>query len=277
MLHVNGLTRKNLIVATPMYGGQCTGFYMQGMMTLTSLCTSYGINMRTVVIGDSLITRARNRCVDIFKSICRDPDDKLMFIDSDVQFDAANVLKLMLMELDIVGALYPLKQINWKRVKSIIQKSPDFPAEDLPKAASDYVFNFIVPEGQSGKIEVSEPTEVRDLGTGFMMIKRKVFDAIEQAGLAKSYNPCSNEEIYSGPVVFDHFPCGIDKDLGIDGERNYLSEDWVFCRRWQKLGGKVYACPWMKLSHFGPMGFQGDLATLALSGAKIGEEFCPAQ
>lgn len=274
MIHMEGLTRKKLVVATPMYGGNCTGFYMQGMMGLSSLCTNYAVAMRTVILGDSLVTRARNRCVDVFKSLAPDPDDKLMFIDADIQFNPADVLKLMLLDKDVIGALYPLKQINWKRVKNIIRKNPDFAAEDLPRAATDYVFNVQYADGTNqGRIDVMEPTPVRDIGTGFVMIKRKVFDAIEEAGIAKPYHPCQNEEIFSGPIVYDHFSAGIDSEVGAGNDGIYLSEDWVFCRRWQKLGGVVYACPWIKLSHFGTMGFEGDLTTLALSGAKIGEEY----
>jgi hypothetical protein len=274
MIHIEGLTKKRLVVCTPMYSGQCTGFYLQGMMGLSSLCTSYGVQLRTVILSDSLVTRARNRCVDIFKSLSPDPDDKLMFIDADIQFNASDVLKLMLLDKDVVGALYPLKQINWKRVKNILIKNPEFSPDDLPRAATDYVFNLQYPEGQqSGKIDVTEPTRVRDLGTGFLMIKRKVFDALEDAGLAKPYNPCMNEEVFSGTQAYDHFTCGISSELGVGAEQNYLSEDWVFCRRWQKLGGEIYACPWIRLTHFGTMGFEGDLAALAVSGAKIGEEY----
>lgn len=274
MININGLTGKNLVVATPMYGGMCSGFYMQGMMQLAGLCANYGIRFKTIILGDSLVTRARNRCVDIFKSLVDEDSDPLMFIDADIQFNAADVLKLMLMDKPMAGALYPLKQLNWKRVAKIIQTKPDFPVDDLPKAATDYVFNFMVPPGQtSGKIDVSEPVEVRDIGTGFVMIRRHVFTELEASGMVKQYNPCSNEEIYSGSQVYDHFVAGIDTDLGVGDGQQYLSEDWAFCRRWQKIGGKVFACPWVKLSHYGQMGFQGDLTSLALSGAKIGEEY----
>jgi hypothetical protein len=273
MIWIEGLTQKKLVVATPMYAGNCTGFYMQGMMGLASLCTSYGVKFKTIILGDSLVTRGRNRCVDIFKATCSDPDDKLMFIDADIQFNPADVLKLMMLDKDVAGALYPLKKLNWQRVKSIITRQPDFPAEDLPRAACDYVFNIKFPVGSLMKIDVTEPTIVRDLGTGFLMIKRKVFDKIEEAGLAKSYTPCMNEEVYADTKVFDHFPAGIDTELNAGTEGAYLSEDWVFCRRWQKCGGEVYACPWIKLSHFGTMGFEGDMATLAASGSKIGEEW----
>lgn len=273
MIHIEGLTRKKLVVCTPMYSGNCTGFYLQGMMGLASLCTSYGVKLHTVILSDSLVTRGRNRCVDIFKSLASGPDDKLMFIDADIQFNAADVLKLMLLEKDVVGALYPLKQLNWKRAKSIMGRNPEFAPEDLPRACTDYVFNLKIDEGTSGKIDLTTPTKVRDLGTGFLMIKRKVFDAIEDAGLAKPYNPCMNEEVFSGPQAYDHFPCGISTELGVGDEGNYLSEDWVFCRRWTKIGGEVFACPWIRLTHFGVMGFEGDLGALAMSGAKLGEEF----
>lgn len=273
MIQIEGLTEKRLVVATPMYAGQCSGFYMRGMMELSSLCTSYGIRMNTIVLGDSLITRARNRCVDMFKSLTEDEDDRLMFIDSDIQFSGADVLRLMLLNKDCVGALYPLKQINWKRVQNILRRNPDIETEVLPRAASDYVFNVKLAKGETGgKINVNDPTLVRDLGTGFLMAKRKVFTALENSGLVKAYNPCMNEEIYSGPQMYDHFPVGIDSELGVGDEQAYLSEDWVMCRRWQKIGGEVYACPWMRLTHHGQMGFEGDMSALAYSGAKIGEE-----
>src|SRR5258708_9615299 len=97
MIWIEGLTQKKLVVATPMYAGNCTGFYMQGMMGLASLCTSYGVNLKTIILGDSLVTRGRNRCVDIFKATCSDPDDKLMFIDADIQFNASVLLKLIML------------------------------------------------------------------------------------------------------------------------------------------------------------------------------------
>lgn len=276
MIHVNGLTGKKLVVATPMYGGMCSGFYMQGMMGLAGLCANYGIKFHTIILGDSLVTRARNRCVDIFKSLVDDDNDKLMFIDADIQFHAADVLRIMMMDKPVIGALYPLKQINWNRVANILKSQPDFPPAELPRAASDYVFNFKLPPGETkGKIDVSTPVAVRDLGTGFLMIRRHVLTDIEAAGLVKQYNPCHNEEIYSGSTVYAHFTDGIDSEMGVGDADQFLSEDWAFCRRWQKLGGEVLVCPWIKLTHFGTMGYQGDLASLALSGARIGEEYDP--
>lgn len=272
-IEVAGLTGKKLTVGTPMYAGGCTGFYLQGMMSLASLCAQYDIPFQTIIVADSLVTRARNRVVDIFKSMNDNPDDVLMFIDSDIQFSAPDVFRLMMQDKDMVGALYPLKHINWKRVSNIVKNNPTFAPDDLAKAASDYVFNLkLEPGQQNGKIEIGEPVKVLDIGTGFVMIKRKVFDAIEESGIAKSYIPCHNEETFSGPRIYDHFPCGIDSELDIGKEDIYLSEDWVFCRRWQKLGGDVWACPWIRLSHFGTMGFQGDLTALANSGQKLGEE-----
>lgn len=167
MIKIEGLTGKKLIVATPMYGAQCTGHYMQGMMSLAGLCAWYGVRFSTIILGDSLVTRARNRCVDVFKSLCDGEEDvPLMFIDADVQFHAEDVLKMMMLNKDMVGALYPLKQLNWKRVTNIMRKNPDFPPDKLARAACDYVFNFQLPPGEkNGKIDVSQPTLVRDIGT----------------------------------------------------------------------------------------------------------------
>ena len=75
------LAKKKLFIATPMYGGQCSGLYTKSMADLTSVCAKHGIPLRHYFLfNESLITRARNYCVDEFlRSDCT----HLLFIDSD--------------------------------------------------------------------------------------------------------------------------------------------------------------------------------------------------
>jgi hypothetical protein len=47
----------------------------------------------------------------------------------------------------------------------------------------------------------------------------------------------------------------------------YLSEDYMFCYNVQKMGMKVWLCPWMQLKHVGSYIFGGSLAHLASIGA----------
>ena len=51
-------------------------------------------------------------------------------------------------------------------------------------------------------------------------------------------------------------------DTMIDPETNrYLSEDYAFCRLWQKIGGKVYADIVSGLTHYGNYSFKGNVGT----------------
>ena len=49
-------------------------------------------------------------------------------------------------------------------------------------------------------------------------------------------------------------------DTHIDEEdRRYLSEDYRFCRLWQKLGGEIWLDPKTELNHVGTYTFEGNV------------------
>jgi hypothetical protein len=41
----------------------------------------------------------------------------------------------------------------------------------------------------------------------------------------------------------------------------FLSEDYSFCRRWTDMGGEIWADLESRLTHVGPMVFNGNVAT----------------
>jgi len=43
----------------------------------------------------------------------------------------------------------------------------------------------------------------------------------------------------------------------------YLSEDYMFCQYWRKIGGSIWLCPWMKTTHMGTYAFQGNMPKIA--------------
>jgi hypothetical protein len=51
-------------------------------------------------------------------------------------------------------------------------------------------------------------------------------------------------------------------DVAIDQRGHYLSEDWLFCRRWSALGGEIWAHGKVLLNHVGHYEFQGDLSKM---------------
>ena len=94
-----------MMIATPMYGGMCTGAYVQGLLFTMAKMREVGVNcFWCQITNESLITRARNELVRIFleKEI-----DYLLFIDADIGFDQNAVAMLLAGDKDIACGIYP--------------------------------------------------------------------------------------------------------------------------------------------------------------------------
>jgi hypothetical protein len=257
------LQTKRLFVATPMYGGQNHGLYMKACLDLQGLCMQYGIQIKfSFLFNESLITRARNYLVDEF--LDRSDCTHLLFIDSDVNFNPQDVIALLALDKDVIGGPYPKKAIKWRSVKRAIEKNPDIDPQTLEKVAGDFVFN---PVKGTAQFTVSEPLSVLEIGTGFMLVKREVFDKMKEAYPEIKYKPD-----HVGQANFDgtryihaYFDTVIDTKDSITGggSDRYLSEDYMFCQMWRKIGGEIFLCPWMRTAHIGTYHFQGDMPAVA--------------
>lgn len=259
------LRKRRLFVAAPMYGGQCAGMFTKSIANLSSICTANGISLQYYFLfNESLITRARNYCVDEF---LRSNATHLMFIDSDIGFEAQDVLAMMALqsdesEYDVLCGPYPKKCIAWEKILQAVNAGKaDQNPNELEKYVGDYVFN---PKSGTGKIPLGEPCEVREGGTGFMMIRRATFDKYREAFPELSYKPdhVRTKHFDGTREIHAYFDCIIDPET-----KRYLSEDYMFCYNVQKMGGKVWLCPWMRLQHVGSFIFGGSLADLASIGA----------
>jgi hypothetical protein len=126
---VDDLKLNKLFVATPMYGGMNHGMYMKSCLDLQSILTRYGVEVKfSFLFNESLITRARNYLVDEFlRSECT----HMLFIDSDIHFNPQDVIALMALDKDVIGAPYPKKSINWGAVASAARKHPDMEPREL--------------------------------------------------------------------------------------------------------------------------------------------------
>lgn len=262
---VEELRKRKLFLATPMYGGQCAGMFARSVADLTALCTHYGIPLQMYFLfNESLITRARNYCCDEF---IRSDATHMMFIDSDIGFNPQDVLALLALQddesdYDIIGGPYPKKCISWEKVKRAVDKGfGDENPNDLEKYIGDYVFN---PKNGTGQIPIGEPVEVLEIGTGFMMVRKKTLLKFAEAFPQYSYRPdhVRTEHFDGTREIMQFFQAEIDPK-----SKRYLSEDYWFCQKVQELGMKTWFCPWMKLQHVGTYIFGGSLADLAAVGA----------
>jgi hypothetical protein len=262
---IEELRKRKLFLATPMYGGNCVGMYTRAIADLSAICAKYGIPLQLYFLfNESLITRARNYCADEF---LRSDATHMLFIDSDIGFNPQDVLALLAMQdddsdYDVIGAPYPKKCISWEKIKLAVDKGiADEDPNKLEKFVGDYVFN---PRGGQREIPIGEPVEVMEMGTGFMMIRRKTFDKYKEVFPHLHYKPdhIRTEAFDGSREIMAYFDCIIDPV-----SKRYLSEDYMFCYNVQKAGMKVWFCPWMQTQHVGTYVFGGSLADLASIGA----------
>lgn len=262
---VETLQKQKLFLAVPMYGGQCAGMFARSLADLTGLCSRYKIPLQFYFLfNESLITRARNYCADEFM---RSDATHMMFIDSDIGFDANDVIALLGLsatneEYNVLCGPYPKKTISWEKIKAAVDKGvADEDPNVLENYVGDYVFN---PKSGSGAIKVSEPCEVSEGGTGFMLIQKKVLEKYREEFPELQYKPdhVRTKNFDGSREIMAFFDCIIDPDT-----KRYLSEDYMFCYNVQKMGMKVWLCPWMQLKHVGSYIFGGSLAHLASVGA----------
>lgn len=304
---IEQLQKRKLFVATPMYGGQCAGIYTKSTNDLSALCMHYKINCKFYYLfNESLITRARNYCVDEFlRSDCT----HMIFIDSDIGFNPNDVITMLAMQdhedpenpYDILCGPYPKKCISWEKVAAAVnQGAADEDPEVLGKFVGDYVFN---PAQGKNEIKISEPAEVLEGGTGFMMFKRATLEKFKEAYDNMYYRPDhvrtahfdgSREILAFFDAVIDDKQLFMKEELSAFFEKNpdatqeqimefvadkrtsaidgkvysnrYLSEDYMFCQWARSIGLGIWLCPWMELQHIGSFVFGGSLKDLASVG-----------
>jgi len=99
--------RPSIMVATPMYGGMCTGNYVAGLLGTVNMMKQLQVPIYWAQItNESLITRARNELTRLF---LEKGMDYLMFIDADISFDGRAVATLLAADKDIICGIYPKK------------------------------------------------------------------------------------------------------------------------------------------------------------------------
>lgn len=261
-VNLEQLRKNKLFIATPMYGGMNHGLYMKSCLDLQTVMIKYGIEVKfSFLFNESLITRARNYLVDEF---LRTDYTHMMFIDSDIHFDPNDVIALMALDKDVIGGPYPKKSINWGNVAETARRNPDLNPKELENLVGEYVFNVVKGTQQ---FQVSEPLEVMEIGTGHMMIKRNVFEKMGEAFPQIRYKPdhVGQANFDGSRYIHAYFDTVIDtKDSYTGGGSDrYLSEDYMFCQMWRKIGGQVYLCPWMRTQHIGTYAFTGNMPAVA--------------
>lgn len=243
MVDANALREIRPFVATPSHSGLLTSGYTRSLLALSNAAWTHGFPMAARFLeGDALITRARNELVAEFMADTR--CTHLFWIDDDIGFDVEAALRLLLAGKDVVAGACP-------------RKSDHLSAGDTQGDAQSRheAFN-VVPLPGSQRVDADGFVRVKEVGTGFMLIARRVFEFMAERYPQLRYadhSPTANPAWSAYRYRF--FDVGVDAETG-----EYLSEDFAFCRRWRAIGGEVWVDTQSNLAHTGRKTYRGRFA-----------------
>lgn len=252
--------KVKVLIGTPCYGGMCQTGYLQSIIELVANFTKLNIPFDIMTIGnESLIPRARNGIVAKF--MANKDATHLMFIDADITFSWISIVKLLLADKELSGGCYPKKMLNWEKVKHHIKETPEIDNNTLLAKSLDYVFNPVYFRNGDNLVAQVENglVKVKDIGTGFMLFKKSVIETMffkypelqYKNNVAGYYNENTNIEEY----FYTLFDTDIDPESKV-----YLSEDYLFCKRWRECGGELWLDLSTNLNHTGVMDYKGCLS-----------------
>jgi len=255
-----------LFILTPCFGSVCFVNYVNCLMATMNMFQNLQFPLQIEFCkNDSLVSRARNNLV---ARAMNDPKTThILFIDNDITWDPIDILKLVIANKPIVGGVYPLKHYHWDKlvkdeanpyntniVHSLITKKNNSQLKNLISNADmvqhnllRYNINYIDPYLN---IE-NNLAKVKHMATGFMMIHRDTIEKMMKAFPSVKYvDDVGFLQGKENDYAYALFDCGVE-------EGHYFSEDWLFCHRWTKMGGSIWADVSISLTHTGIEDYKG--------------------
>ena len=238
-VNIDYLKTTRVHICMPCYGGQLTESTFMSYIKWANVARQLGLDWTVeTMTNESLISRARNTLTAKF--LHTKESTHLMFIDADIGWEPWHLLVMLNHDKDVVGGLYPMKSLP---VKWCVNGIPDAVQDD-----------------PSGLIEVTKT------GTGFLLMKRDVFEKLNAHPAVKPFI----NDIGLDPVLNPYMKTYFDTAVR---ENRYYSEDWTFCENWRDIGGQVFIDKRVLLKHTGTYVFDyqtqdklyADLHQIALS------------
>ena len=214
-VNVDYLRQQRVHICMPCYGGMLTESTFMSYIKWSNTCRQLGLDWTIeTMTNESLISRARNTLVAKFLNTPQ--STHLMFVDADIGWEPWHLLVLLNADKDVIGGLYPMKTMPVK-----------------------WVVN-----GFDGAKEEGHLQEVSKTGTGFMLIKRHVFEKLARHPSVKTFANDSGLPKELDPHMKTYFDTAVR-------ENRYYSEDWTFCENWRDFGGEVWVDKRVLLKHTG--------------------------
>lgn len=197
--------KPHLRICTPSYDGRVTVGYLEAVMDLyTSPDHHTGINF---VLGDSLVTRARNHLISNFYEDNKNNEESfqshLLWLDSDVSIDKKSLWSMIQRDVDVVAAPVPLKvpPTKFGEIQTIL---------NVYEEVEEYFY------------------KARYASTAVFLMSFNAVDKVIQHCI-------KNNRVYvnEGQTIYDVFGVGIKDNV-------YLSEDYFLCNMLNELGIEIY-------------------------------------
>lgn len=193
---------------------------------------------------DSLVARARNAAAAAFLNLHN--HEYLLFIDSDIAFEPSSFFSLLSRNKDLISGLYPKKYISHSKLDSLSSKYGRIP-KDYESICTDFATEIQLNKNQS------ELEEVNYAATGFMLVKRNVFEQIIKSFPNIEYKNDIDGYSLLADKFYNFFDCKVNKD-----SKKYESEDYGFCSLYKNSGGRIFVDTTCSLTHYGIKGYSGN-------------------
>ena len=239
-----------IFVGTPVHS-DCSIHYTQALLEFQQACFKEKTQGTFQLMKSSLVTQGRNLCVSGF---LESNFTHLLFIDSDIYFQAKSIFAMLKADKDVISVPYPLKTLMWDKAFRKMQEGKIKSPDDIRKALHTYPMK--VPNDKN--IDIQEGImEVTDAPTGCMLIKREVFDKMIKAYPDKKIvqKTVINGKYVDKPHMWNFFDTTHDPK-----EKTFLGEDFSFCQLWRNLGGRCYSYVNDSIVHVGEHQYQGRFA-----------------
>ena len=215
-VNIDFLRTTRVHICMPCYGGMLTESTFMSYIKWSNTCRQLGLDwtMETMT-NESLISRARNTLTAKF--LHNKESTHLMFVDADIGWEPWHLLVMLNRDVDVIGGLYPMKSLPVKWCVNGFDGAEEGP---------------------------DQLQEVSKTGTGFMLIKRHVFEKLDAHPAVKPFINDIGLPAELNPYMKTYFDTAVR-------ENRYYSEDWTFCENWRDLGGRVWVDKRILLKHTG--------------------------
>lgn len=227
-----------ILVGTPTYNGQLTTHYTGSLLALWQ---EFPDQLDWKTTSGTLLAWARNTLASL---VLESGHTHLLFIDSDIDFPPQLIRRMVEFDAPLVSAVCPHRVLDIGRFHTMSRQFDD------PAAAWARSLSFVM-ELETPHVEKNGFYKAKRTGTGLMLIKREVFEAIRDAD-PELYRPAKGT-YYEHQGLTNVLQCF---DPAYDEHGVSMGEDISFTRRWRTTGGDIWVVFDDTVGHVGPYVFR---------------------